>query len=49
MPCACNGNQTTPEPRTFEAIAPNGEVFAGLTEHEAKVKATMIGGSWRRS
>lgn len=48
MACACNGGQQTTEPRNFEAIAPNGEVFSGLTEHEAKVKATLTGGTWRR-
>lgn len=48
MACACNGNQSQPEDRNFEAVAPNGEVFSGLTEHEAKVKATMTGGTWRR-
>lgn len=49
MACACNGSQPTSEPRTYEAVAPNGEVFSGLTQYEAKVKATMIGGTWRPS
>lgn len=48
MPCACNGSTPVQEDRTWKATAPNGEVFTGLTEHEAKVKATMTGGSHSR-
>lgn len=48
MPCACNGSTPVQEDRTWKAKAPNGEEFAGLTEHEAKVKATMTGGTYSR-
>lgn len=48
MACACNGTQTTTEDRTYEAVAPNGERWVGLTEHEAKVKATMTGGTYSK-
>lgn len=48
MPCACNGSQQTSEERVWKATAPNGETFTGLTEHEAKVKATMTGGTYSR-